>query len=88
LDDIILSPKLIWSRYKMAKKKDFNELSISQLDTILKDLKIEQRKLRFDSVVSTVENPAKIKMIRRDIARVKTIMKEMELGIREKKTIS
>lgn len=72
----------------MAKKKDFNELSISQLDTILKDLKIEQRKLRFDSVVSTVENPAKIKMIRRDIARVKTIMKEMELGIREKKTIS
>jgi large subunit ribosomal protein L29 len=71
----------------MAKKKDYNELTISQLDTLLKDLEKEQRELRFDGVVSTVENPARIKEVRRDIARIKTIMREMELGIREKKTI-
>jgi large subunit ribosomal protein L29 len=70
----------------MAKrKKDYDELTISQLNTLEEDLLKEQRELRFNMVVSTVENPARVKEIRRDIARVKTIIREMELGIREKK---
>ncbi len=71
----------------MAKKKEYNELSISQLETLEKDLLEEQRGLRFDAVTSTVENPARMRQIRRDIARIKTIIHEMELGIREKKEI-
>jgi large subunit ribosomal protein L29 len=71
----------------MAKKKEYNELSISQLETLEKDLLEEQRELRFDAVTSTVENPARVRQIRRDIARIKTIIHEMELGIREKKEI-
>lgn len=64
------------------KKKDFNKLSLSQLTTLEQDLLAEQRKLRFDMVVATVENPARIKEVRRDIACVKTIIRETKLGIR------
>lgn len=71
----------------MAKKKDYNELSVSQLETLEKDLLEEQRELRFSAITSTVENPARIRQIRRDVARIKTIIHEMELGIREKKEI-
>jgi large subunit ribosomal protein L29 len=68
----------------MAKKhKDFNKLTLSQLKTLEQDLLTEQRTMKFDMVVSTVENPARIKEVRRDIARVKTIIREIELGIRE-----
>ncbi len=67
------------------KKKDLNDLTISQLKTLEQDLLAEQRKLRFDTVLSTVENPARVKEVRRDIARAKTIIREMELGIREEK---
>ena len=70
----------------MAKKKeDFKDLTKSQLETLKEDLLKEQRTMRFDMVVSTVENPAKITEVRRDIARVNTILREMDLGIREEK---
>lgn len=72
----------------MAKqKKDYSDLTLSQLDTLENDLRVELRKLRFDMVVSTVENPARIREIRRDIARIKTIKREVELGIREEKKL-
>ncbi|MFW5799558.1 MAG: 50S ribosomal protein L29 [Spirochaetota bacterium] len=72
----------------MAKKKqELNDLAYSQLHTLEQDLRKEQRELRFDMILSAVENPARIKDVRRDIARVKTIMHEMDLGIREKKEL-
>ncbi len=71
----------------MGKVNDYSDLSLSQLDTIVKDLMKEHRELRFDNVLSSVENPVRIREIRRDIARIKTIIREMDLGKREKKTI-
>lgn len=69
----------------MAKKKDINELTIDQLKTLEKDLLEEKRKLRFDMVVSTVENPSRIREVRREVARVKTLIREFELGKRKPK---
>ena len=37
-------------------------------------------KLRFKHATGTVENPMRLKFIKRDIARVKTIIKEKELA--------
>lgn len=66
-----------------AKKKDLNSLTLSQLGKLKEDLLLEKRTLLFDRAIATVENPARIREVRREIARVNTICKEIELNIRE-----
>lgn len=63
-------------------KKNYDELTSNELQSMLKDLVEEQRQLRFDKYLSTVNNTSKFKTIRREIARLKTILTERELGIR------
>jgi large subunit ribosomal protein L29 len=51
---------------------DFNTLSLDQLDDQLVKLKKEQFNLRFQRASGQLENTARIRLLRRDIARVKT----------------
>ena len=44
-------------------------------------LKAELFNLRFQLATGQLDNPLRIKTVRKDIARVKTIVKERELGI-------
>ena len=43
-------------------------------------MKEEQFKLRFQSSMMELENPSIVKVIRRDIARIKTVLRERELA--------
>lgn len=63
------------------KTKDIRELSDSELYKKLDDSKDELFKLRFQMATGQLDNPMKLKEIRRRIARVKTVMRERELGI-------
>jgi large subunit ribosomal protein L29 len=63
-------------------KKKYNEMGKKELEKILIDLKKDLRELRFDFVLSSVDNPAKKGIMSRDIARINTMLREMELGIR------
>ena len=54
-----------------------------ELNKSLVDSKIELRKERFKSVTSKVDNPKKIKGLKRHIARILTLKNEYELGIRK-----
>ncbi len=65
-------------------KGKLEELNREELLKSLEDSKEELRKERFKSVTSKVENPKKIRELRRHIARILTIEKEFELGIRTK----
>lgn len=66
----------------MAKKKErFDELTPAQVGVRLEELEGELRKIRFDRVVASVEDPSDITEIRKNIARAKTILREYELGI-------
>jgi large subunit ribosomal protein L29 len=58
----------------MAKKKakDINELTADELAATLRDLKQEALNLRLQKVTGQLENPARIKQIRRQTARVLT----------------
>ena len=51
---------------------DFKGMSLDQLDDQLVKLKKEQFNLRFQRASGQLENTARIRLIRRDIARVKT----------------
>ena len=56
--------------------KNLRALTDVELDEKAKALKKELFNLRFQFVSGRVENPAKIKQTRREIARVKTILRE------------
>jgi large subunit ribosomal protein L29 len=56
--------------------KELRDLSLDQLDDALVRLKKEQFNLRFQRATSQLTNTARIREVRRDIARVKTIARE------------
>ncbi|HET9149237.1 MAG TPA: 50S ribosomal protein L29 [Alphaproteobacteria bacterium] len=55
---------------------DLRELSIEQLEAKLAELGEERFKLRFRSATESIENPMRFRTLRRDIARVHTILGE------------
>jgi large subunit ribosomal protein L29 len=59
---------------------DFNTLSLDQLDDQLVKLKKEQFNLRFQRASGQLENTARIRLLRRDIARVKTAARSKRAG--------
>lgn len=63
-------------------KGKLEELTNDELNKSLADSKEELRKERFRSVTSKVDNPKKISELKKHIARILTIKKEYELGIR------
>ena len=60
----------------MAKTEDLRAKSDDQLTVDLSDLKREAFNLRFQAATNQLERPARIKEVRRGIARVKTLQGE------------
>ena len=60
----------------MAKFEDLRVKSDDQLSAALGELKREQFNLRFQAATNQLERPARIKEVRRDIARIKTLQTE------------
>jgi len=60
----------------MAKPSDLRAKTDDQLSTDLGDLKREAFNLRFQAATNQLERPARIKEVRRDIARIKTLQGE------------
>ena len=57
--------------------KELRELTPSELEQKLKDLKEELFNLRFQLAINQLENPMRITAVKRDIARVSTVMREL-----------
>jgi large subunit ribosomal protein L29 len=62
---------------KTVELRDKNELELNQL---LKDLKDELFNLRFQHAINQLENPMRINSVKKDIARVMTVIKEKQLN--------
>ena len=60
----------------MASASEFRDLSLDQLDDELVKLKREQFNLRFQTAGGQNENPARARIVRREIARIKTVLGE------------
>ena len=61
------------------KINKIKEMSSPELEKELSELKSELFKLRFSLATNGLENPMKIKEVRKDIARVKTVLRQREL---------
>jgi large subunit ribosomal protein L29 len=60
------------------KAKDIRERSDDELRKTLGDLEEQLFKLRFQKSTGQIENPIKIREVRKDIARVRTVMTERQ----------
>ena len=60
------------------KANEIRNLSVSELEAKLADLKKDLFMLRMQHATNHLDNPVKISVTRRDIARVKTVLREKE----------
>ena len=62
------------------KASELVYLSETELDTKLAELKQELFNLRFQLAVNQLDNPTRIKAVKKDIARIKTIQRQREIA--------
>jgi large subunit ribosomal protein L29 len=67
----------------MAKMEEIRQLPIEEIKIRLRDSMDELANLKFQLALHQLDNPVKIRMLKRDVARFKTVMHEVELGIRK-----
>jgi len=60
------------------KSKEIREMSSNELSKKLTDLKAELFNLRFQHAINQLENPNRLSAVKRDIARVKTVLCEID----------
>ena len=61
------------------KANEIKKLSPSELDAKLLELKDELFKLRFQQAINQLDNPMRISAVKKDIARIKTVQRDIEL---------
>lgn len=67
------------------KASELRELTMEELDQRFRDTKEELFNLRFQRVTRQLENNMRIRLVRRDIARIKTVMIEKSRTAQEAK---
>ena len=67
----------------MTKPEELRDLSDEELDTKLAEAKEELFNLRFQLVTGQLDNPMAIKIMRKEIARILTVLRERELAVLE-----
>ena len=60
------------------KATELREMSVSELEAKLKDLKAELFNLRFQHATKQLDNPMVIASVKKDIARIKTILHQKQ----------
>jgi len=61
------------------KATEIRDLTVFEMNDKLKNLKAELFNLRFQHAINQLENPMRIKAVKKDIARLLTVMRENEL---------
>lgn len=62
------------------KAAELRELTVNELEKKLAELKKDLFTLRFQHAINQLENPMRLKEVKKDIARVKTVLREIELN--------
>jgi|TARA_B110000438_G_scaffold260333_1_gene270320 large subunit ribosomal protein L29 len=69
-----------------VNKVDLNKLSISELEVKLTENQEALVNFRFQKVLQQLEKPQTIRATKREIAQIKTVIRELDLGIRGKES--
>ena len=63
------------------KAKDLRDMTTAELEAKLADLKKDLFFLRMQHATNQLDNPLKINVVKKDIARIKTVIREKETAI-------
>ena len=61
------------------KAAELREMSAAELTKKLGELKEELFNLRFQHAINQLENPMRMKEVKKDIARIKTVLRQLEM---------
>ena len=64
----------------MAKAAELRDLSSAELDDRLAEVQEELFNLRFQNATGQLDNYRRLGQLRRDVARIKTLQRELQLG--------
>jgi large subunit ribosomal protein L29 len=67
----------------VTKPEELRDLSDDEIETKLAEAKEELFNLRFQLVTGQLDNPMAIKIMRKEIARILTVIRERELAVLE-----
>ena len=67
---------------QVTKAHELDEMSNADLEGKLREAKEELFNLRFQSATGQLESHGRLRTVKRDIARIYTVVRERELGIR------
>jgi large subunit ribosomal protein L29 len=60
----------------ITKARELRELSLDQLEARLTEAREEEFRLRFRSATEAIDNPIRFRLLRREIARLETVLRE------------
>jgi large subunit ribosomal protein L29 len=67
-----------------TKPQELRDMSDDELETKLSEAKEELFNLRFQLVTGQLDNPMRIKVMRKEVARILTVIRERELAVLER----
>lgn len=67
------------------KMDEIKQLPLEELKIRLRDTEDELANLKFQLALRQLDNPLKVRTVRKDIARLKTVIHEHEMGLRQNK---
>ena len=68
------------------KMDEINQLPLAEMKQRLEDTLEELQNLKFQHATHQLDNPLKLRTLRRNIARLRTVIKEFDLGLRKPKS--
>jgi large subunit ribosomal protein L29 len=67
------------------KKNELKQMPLDELKIRLKDAEEEMGNLKFQLALHQLDNPVKVRLLRKEIARIRTLLREQDLGLGQKK---
>lgn len=83
-----MAPRLMSIKGWNMKSSEYRQMSDEELDLQLKDTVKNLFHLRFQSATDRLETPSEIRKARRELARIHTIIRERQIGVRGQKPTS
>ena len=62
------------------RAEEIREMTLDDITARIRELEEEQFRLRFRSATEPLEDPLRLRVIRRDLARLKTVLREQQLA--------
>ncbi|MGY8787647.1 MAG: 50S ribosomal protein L29, partial [Fidelibacterota bacterium] len=70
------------SQRNLMKKQELNDLSLADIEIKLNDNLEDLQNLRFQKALQQLENPIRIKHLKKEIAQLKTVKSQFDRGLR------